>query len=281
MKYLWGICMNSKLKDKLVFLSLALSILLTGCGDLDKENEEKNEKYIVEQTSNMEQKAVSMTNSEIFGTVDVSDYGFYDETMVKGLEITKPLGIRLEELEALDKEAEYEVTKYIMKETHNIIFTNDEYMEITSFFKDIKDTASKILTDEEIRNSTFFEIVKTYESFDGLAKFSEKRVYIKYTRDGEEKVLSIIDQIFSDSNKENLVCVRVIKNNDTYDVVGSYIDPKGVLTFDRAISIGAFIGNDFDDISMIQEFSIPKGVYTEKDLLNLAKVSEKRLKKSF
>lgn len=273
--------MNSKLKDKLVFLSLALSILLTGCGDLDKENEEKNEKYIVEQTSNMEQKAVSMTNSEIFGTVDVSDYDFYDETMVKGLEITKPLGIRLEELEALDKEAEYEVTKYIMKETHNIIFTNDEYMEITSFFKDIKDTASKILTDEEIRNSTFFEIVKTYESFDGLAKFSEKRVYIKYTQDGEEKVLSIIDQIFSDSNKENLVCVRVIKNNDTYDVVGSYIDPKGVLTFDRVISIGAFIGNDFDDISMIQEFSIPKGVYTEKDLLNLAKVSEKRLKKSF
>lgn len=245
-----GSIMNKITKNKILLASILSSLLLSGCGDtsLHDDINEAAEEFIIEhEVKNIEGLSQETKDELIFGNPDISKYGLYDETSVKGLVVTNP--------------NTGENSRYIMKQTHKMMFDSDNYSNNENFLADAVDASWGYLDEEAIKNNKVIVIMNTYRSVDDSASYSEKRVYYVVNENGEESLICSIDERFS--AREMAIEVKNISIDGVGVSVGIYGDKDGSTIFE-----------DEDGIVLLTDFTIPKGVYTEESLMELINAPE-------
>lgn len=227
-------------------LLLTALLSLVGCDETidEKQLENINDKDI---NTNKETDVDDMLND-----VDISEYGLYDDTMVKGLVVSKP--------NTKDKH------QYIFQKMHHFVLDSELQKENSQMISDIKDEVKDIIPEEIIDKSYIVLTLDSYEAIDHSAKYGEKRIYFKYDEDGKENIRSVIIQQFADPNQEISTYAREISFLGESALGGMYVDSTDQLVFSK-------------EDKVITEFNIPKGLYTKDDLLNIVKDKKKKSKK--
>lgn len=235
-----------KYKKNILVLSLA-SLLLASCGMEETDNNDYE--VVVQELDENNEETVELTDEDIFGNKDISQYNLYDDTMVEGVSIVDPRS--------------GEESKYLMMRTHNMIFDKEEYGVVDDFLNDARKCVGDYLTDEEFENSNILVVINTYESIEGNSFLSEKRTIFETPKDGDLKLIVSISRTVIDADKNIGTRVENLSINGVGMYYGAFMDGD------------EFISLDGEDARVaIGEFNIPTGVYT-KDSLKELLISEK------
>lgn len=220
-----------KIRKKVILATVLASLSLSGCklelGDWGKKDNAQIDDY--------------------YQGLDVKEMGFFDDTMVEGIELFNPV------------EGEYRT--FVVNKTDCFTLDSKDYEKSEYFWKDAIDIANSFLSEKTVRNSDVIITTNTYEGVgDRNIKYLENRAYFKYWEDDHEKSCVCIKEIFllEDTQKNEIYYIYSAGYlNDTCSLWLWTINQNGIEFFNTST------------ISIINKFTIPRGFYNKQDLAEL------------